>query len=164
MSTQCSCHYWGCVVYSITPKSKFMLFFFVIYHISCGTVFYCNGLPRNLHGFCIVLYDALFLTPNLSLCFFCLCIHNLTWTTVMHIITAGVSASLSVINKSKHLFLCEVMWMWLGIALRHIFLIKLSWCFERCPTLFHGNSYIFYEVANFYEFVPPHSYDLVWFL
>ncbi len=26
--------------------------------------------------------------------------------------------------------------------------------------LFHTNSYIFYEVANSYEFVWPHSYDL----
>ncbi len=28
------------------------------------------------------------------------------------------------------------------------------------PTLSHGNSYVFYEVANSYEFVRPHSYDL----
>ncbi len=32
------------------------------------------------------------------------------------------------------------------------------------PTLSHGNSYVFYEVANLYEFVRPHSYDLVWFV
>ncbi len=30
--------------------------------------------------------------------------------------------------------------------------------------LSHGNSYIFYEVANSYEFVRPHSYDLVRFV
>ncbi len=28
------------------------------------------------------------------------------------------------------------------------------------PTLSHGNSYVFYELANSYEFVRPHSYDL----
>ncbi len=32
------------------------------------------------------------------------------------------------------------------------------------PTLSHGNSYVFYEVANLYEFVRPHSYDLVRFV
>ncbi len=31
-------------------------------------------------------------------------------------------------------------------------------------TLSHGNSYIFYEVANSYEFVRLHSYDLVRFV
>ncbi len=29
------------------------------------------------------------------------------------------------------------------------------------PARSHGNSYVFYEVANFYEFVRPHSYDFV---
>ncbi len=29
------------------------------------------------------------------------------------------------------------------------------------PTLSHGNSYIFYKVANLYEFAQPHSYNLV---
>ncbi len=32
------------------------------------------------------------------------------------------------------------------------------------PTLSHGNSYIFYKVANLYEYAQPHSYDLVQFL
>ncbi len=32
------------------------------------------------------------------------------------------------------------------------------------PTLSHGNSYVFYEVANSYEFVRPHSYDFVRFV
>ncbi len=32
------------------------------------------------------------------------------------------------------------------------------------PKLSHDNSYIFNEVANSYEFVQPHSYDLVWFV
>ncbi len=34
----------------------------------------------------------------------------------------------------------------------------------RLPTLSHGYSYVFYEVANSYEFVRPHSYDFVRFL
>ncbi len=29
------------------------------------------------------------------------------------------------------------------------------------PTFSHGNSYIFYEVANSYEFIRPHSYNVV---
>ncbi len=32
------------------------------------------------------------------------------------------------------------------------------------PTLSHSNAFVFYEVANSYEFVRPHSYDLVRFL
>ncbi len=31
-------------------------------------------------------------------------------------------------------------------------------------TWSHGNSYIFYKVANSYKFVWPHSYEFVWFL
>ncbi len=32
------------------------------------------------------------------------------------------------------------------------------------PTLSHGNSYVFYEVANSYEFVRPHLYNFVRFV
>ncbi len=31
------------------------------------------------------------------------------------------------------------------------------------PARSHGNSYIFYEVANSYEFVRPHSYKFIRF-
>ncbi len=34
----------------------------------------------------------------------------------------------------------------------------------RVPARSHGNSYIFYEVANSYEFVRPHSYKFIRFL
>ncbi len=33
-----------------------------------------------------------------------------------------------------------------------------------CPARCHGNLYIFYEVANSYEFVRPHSYKFIRFL
>ncbi len=42
--------------------------------------------------------------------------------------------------------------------------LTLSLCICSVPTLSHGNSYVFYEVANSYEFVRLHSYDLVRFV
>ncbi len=40
-------------------------------------------------------------------------------------------------------------------------MMNIHWIYIwEFPTLSHGNSYVFYEVANSYEFVRPHSYDL----
>ncbi len=47
------------------------------------------------------------------------------------------------------------------IILSHYFRSLNKW---EAPTQSHGNSYVFYEVANSYEFVRPHSYDLVRFV
>ena len=46
------------------------------------------------------------------------------------------------------------------------FLDKVCQIAEVCdiPARSHGNSYIFYEVANSYEFVRPHSYKFIRFL
>ncbi len=43
-------------------------------------------------------------------------------------------------------------------------LLYLSLKVGVISTQSHGNSYIFYKVANSYEFVRPHSYDLVRFV
>ncbi len=49
---------------------------------------------------------------------------------------------------------------------KQVFLVGAHELFElqAYPTLSHGKSYVSYEVANSYEFVRPHSYDLVRFV
>ncbi len=40
----------------------------------------------------------------------------------------------------------------------------MSHPYRKAPARSHGNSYTFYEVANSYEFVRPHSYEFRRFL
>ncbi len=56
--------------------------------------------------------------------------------------------------------------MWDGPFTSDSHILRLQCVCSPCtyPTLSHGNSYVFYEVANLYEFVRPHLYDLVWFV
>ncbi len=50
----------------------------------------------------------------------------------------------------------------LGLVVKIYFNIDLVQWWDR--DFSHGNSYIFYEVDNSYEFIRPHSKDLVWFV
>lgn len=53
----CCCHYCGSLCY---PLLLICAAFCYVSYIMRHRVLYCNGLPHHLHGFCIVLYDALF--------------------------------------------------------------------------------------------------------
>ncbi len=46
----------------------------------------------------------------------------------------------------------------------HLSIFQTAGPIQVYSTLSHGNSYVFYEVANSYEFVRPHLYDLVRFV
>ncbi len=54
----------------------------------------------------------------------------------------------------------------LGFHQKYLCVLKMNEILMglELPTLSHGNLYVFYEVANSYEFVRPHSYDLVRFV
>ncbi len=68
-----------------------------------------------------------------------------------------------MINRSPWLWLTRlhflIDWQHKFLSFQTIQLIKF-WQLWVIPTLSHGNSYIFYEVANLYELVRPHSYNL----
>ncbi len=77
--------------------------------------------------------------------------------------TTSVQENVVLANiKALDLCVCGCMYTHaITLTHTHIYSYKLLW---ELPTLSRGNSYVFYEVANLYEFVWPHSYDLVQFV
>ncbi len=77
--------------------------------------------------------------------------------------TTSVQENVVLANiKALDLCVCGCMYTH-AITLTHTHIYSYKLC-ENYQTLSRGNSYVFYEVANLYEFVWPHSYDLVQFV